>query len=112
MANHLQPGGLMILEPWITPANFRKGLIGWNFVDKPNLKIARINISKVRGSISAFEYHYLIGTTGKVEYVVDKVSSGLWTHEEHLEAFRDSGLKVSFDPEGLMGRGLYLGIKP
>ena len=112
MASHLQPGGLMILEPWITPANFREGLIGWNFVDKPNLKIARINISKVRGPISAFEYHYLIGTTGKVEYVVDKVSEGLWTHEEHLDAFRDAGLNVSFDSEGLMGRGLYLGVKP
>ena len=112
MANHLQPGGLMILEPWITPANFRTGRIGWDFVDKPNLKIARVNISKVRGPISAFEYHYLIGTPGKVEYVVDNVSQGLWTHEEHLEAFRDAGLNVSFDSEGLMGRGLYLGVKP
>jgi dTDP-3-amino-3,4,6-trideoxy-alpha-D-glucopyranose N,N-dimethyltransferase len=112
MGSHLQPGGLMILEPWITPANFRKGLIGWNFVDKPNLKIARINISKVRGPVSAFEYHYLIGTLGRVQYVVDKVSQGLWTHEEHLEALRDAGLKVSFDSEGLTGRGLYLGMKP
>lgn len=112
MASHLQPGGLMILEPWITPANFRTGRIGWDFVDKPNLKIARVNISKVRGPISAFEYHYLIGTTSKVEYVVDKVSEGLWTHEEHLEAFRDAGLEVSFDSQGLMGRGLYLGVKP
>jgi SAM-dependent methyltransferase len=112
MGSHLESGGLMILEPWITPANFRKGLIGWDFVDKPNLKIARINISKVRGPISAFEYHYLIGTTGKVEYVFDKVSSGLWTHEEHLQAFLDAGLKVSFDSQGLMGRGLYLGVKP
>ena len=112
MANHLQPGGLMILEPWITPANFRKGRIGWDFVDKPNLKIARINISKVSGPVSAFEYHFLIGTPGRVQHVVDRVSQGLWTHEEHLDAFRDAGLKVSFDSEGLMGRGLYLGVKP
>ena len=33
MASHLQSGGLMILEPWITPENFRKGLTGWNFVE-------------------------------------------------------------------------------
>jgi dTDP-3-amino-3,4,6-trideoxy-alpha-D-glucopyranose N,N-dimethyltransferase len=112
MASHLQPGGLMILEPWITPSNFRTGRVGWDFVDKPNLKIARINISKVRGSISAFEYHYLIGTPSGIQHVVDRVSEGLWTHEEHLEAFHDAGLKVSFDKEGLMGRGLYLGVKP
>jgi ubiquinone/menaquinone biosynthesis C-methylase UbiE len=112
MAHHLQPGGLMILEPWITPANFRKGIVGYNSVEKPNLKIARINISKVRGPVSAFEYHYLIGTPSKVQHVIDRGSLGLWTHEEHLEAFRDAGLKVSFDSEGLMGRGLYLGLKP
>ena len=112
MASHLQPGGLMILEPWITPANFQKGLIGSNFVDKPHLKIARINISKIRGPVSAFEYHYLIGTPGKVQYVVDRGSLGLWTHEEHLDAFRDAGLEVTFDQEGLMGRGLFLGVKP
>jgi ubiquinone/menaquinone biosynthesis C-methylase UbiE len=112
MAHYLQPGGLMILEPWITPANFRKGLIGFTFVDKPNRKIARINVSKVRGPVSTLEFHFLIGTPNKVQYVIDKDSLGLWTHEEHLEAFRDAGLEVSFDSEGLMGRGLYLGLKP
>ncbi|HEX9239097.1 MAG TPA: hypothetical protein VF910_00385, partial [Candidatus Bathyarchaeia archaeon] len=80
--------------------------------DKPNLKIARINISKVRGPVSALEYHYLIGNPSKVEHVVDRELMGLWTHEEYLDAFRDGGLKVVFDPEGLMGRGLYLGVKP
>jgi ubiquinone/menaquinone biosynthesis C-methylase UbiE len=112
MSGHLQPGGLMILEPWITRANFRKGIVGYNSVEKPNLKIARINISRVRGTVSAFEYHYLIGTPSKVQHVIDRGSLGLWTHEEHIEAFRDAGLEVTFDSEGLMGRGLYLGLKP
>ena len=112
MGSHLQPGGLMILEPWITPANFRKGIVGFNFVDKPNLKIGRINISKVQGPVSAFEYHYLIGTPGKVLHVIDRESMGLWTHEEYSDAFRDAALEVVFDSEGLMGRGLYLGLNP
>jgi len=112
MARHLQSGGLMIVEPWITPANFRRGLIGFTFVDKPNLKIARINVSKVRGPVSTLEFHFLIGTPNKVQYVIDKESLGLWTHEEYLAAFRDAGLEVSFDSEGLIGRGLYLGLKP
>jgi ubiquinone/menaquinone biosynthesis C-methylase UbiE len=111
MASHLQPGGLMILEPWITPANFKKGLVSSIFVDKPNLKIARINVGRVRGPVSELEFHYLIGTPSKVQHVVDKVLCGLWTHEDYIDAIRDAGLKVSFDNEGLMGRGLYLGIK-
>jgi SAM-dependent methyltransferase len=112
MANHLQRGGLMILEPWITPASFRKGIVSLISVDKPNLKIARINVGKVQGPVSALEFHYLIGTPNKVRHVVDRELLGLWTHEEYLDAFRDAGLEVAFDSEGLMGRGLYLGVKP
>ena len=102
----------MILEPWITPADFRKGIVGLNSVDKPNLKIARVNIGKVRGPVSELEFHYLIGTSNKVQHIVDRELMGLWTHEEYLDAFRDAGLEAVFDTEGLMGRGLYLGVTP
>jgi SAM-dependent methyltransferase len=112
MASHLQTGGLMILEPWITPANFKKGLVSFIFVDKPDLKIARINITKARGTVSGLEFHFLIGTPNKVQHIVDRELLGLWTHEEYLDAFRDVGLEVFYDAEGLMGRGLYLGVKP
>jgi SAM-dependent methyltransferase len=112
MASHLQRGGLVILEPWITPSNFKKGLVSFNFVDKPDLKIARINITKARGPISTLEFHFLIGTPNKVQHIVDRELLGLWTHQEYLDAFRDVGLEVVYDAEGLMGRGLYLGVKP
>jgi len=112
MASHLQSGGLVILEPWITPSNFKKGLVSFTFVDKPDLKIARINITKARGPISTLEFHFLIGTPNKVQHIVDRELLGLWTHQEYLDAFRDVGLEVVYDAEGLMGRGLYLGVKP
>jgi dTDP-3-amino-3,4,6-trideoxy-alpha-D-glucopyranose N,N-dimethyltransferase len=111
MASHLQPGGLMILEPWITPANFKKGLVSLSFVDKPDLKIARINITKARGPVSVLEFHFLIGTPNRVRHIVDRELLGLWTHEEYLDAFHDVGLEIVYDAEGLMGRGLYLGVK-
>src|SRR5436305_1539057 len=61
--------------------------------------------------IQYLKQHYSIGTPDEVQHVVDRESMGLWTHEEYLDAFRDGGLKVVFDPEGLMGRGLYVGVK-
>ncbi len=112
MADHLLPGGVLIVEPWILREKFQHGVVGANFVDKPGLKVARMNISKVRGTISSFEYHYLIGTPEKIQHIVDRVDVGLWTHEEYLQAFRDAGLNVFYDAEGLMGRGLYVGVKP
>ncbi len=112
MARHIFPGGVLVVEPWITPENFRSGIVGANFVDKPSLKIARINISKVRGAVSSFEYHYLIGTPEEIQHVIDREDMGLWTHDEYQDAFKDADLEVAYNTDGLTGRGLYIGVKP
>jgi SAM-dependent methyltransferase len=109
MALHAKPGGLVIVEPWLTPKNYSVGRLGANFVDLPKLKIARIGISKARGRLSVRNLHHLVGSPDRVEHFVEKVVMGLFTHEEYLDSFRSARLDVEFDPEGLMGRGLYLG---
>jgi len=42
MARHLRPGGLLLVEPWLTPDVFETGRFDARFVDEPDLKIARI----------------------------------------------------------------------
>ena len=56
MSRHLKPGGVLIVEPWITPQQWRKGSVHANFVDQPELKVARMNISKTRGRLSVLDY--------------------------------------------------------
>jgi hypothetical protein len=56
-------------------------------------------------------FHYLIATSESVEHVQELHELALFTREEYEEAFRAAGLSVTFDPEGLMGRGLYVATK-
>ena len=109
MSQHLKPGGVLIVEPWITPQQWRKGLVHANFVDQPELKVARMNISKTRGRLSVLDMHHLVATPSRVEHFVERLELGLFTHDEYLDAFRSAGLETSYDSEGLMGRGLYIG---
>ena len=109
MANHVKPGGLLIIEPWFTPEAWRPNTVHGVFIDEPELKIARVNTSFARGRISYFDMHYLIGTPEGTEHVVERHELGLFTREEMQSAFLRAGLQVSYDPEGLMGRGLYVG---
>jgi SAM-dependent methyltransferase len=112
MSRHLLPGGVLLLEPWFTPEQWHPGRVSALHVDEPDLKITRMNISESQGRLSFFVFHYLVGTPEGVTYFTERHELGLFTHEEYLGAFRTAGLEVSHDPEGLDGRGLYIGLKP
>ena len=111
MTRHLLPGGVLIVEPWFTPEQWKPGRVSALFVDQPNLKISRINISEAEGNLSFFAFHYTVGTPQGVEYFTERHELGLFTHKEYLEAFQKTGLDIIHDPEGLDGRGLYIGLK-
>jgi SAM-dependent methyltransferase len=111
MVRHLRPGGLVVIEPWFTPEKYWTGTITANFVNEPNLKIAWMYISKIEGRVSILDIHYLVGTPQSVEHFEERHEIGLFTHEEYIEAFQKAGLEVQYDPEGLFGRGMYVGIK-
>jgi ubiquinone/menaquinone biosynthesis C-methylase UbiE len=112
MQRHLHPGGLVIIEPWLTPPLYQAGHIGAVFVDQPDLKIARMNISEVADGISVMNFHYLVATPAGIEHFTERHELGLFSHEDYLGAFQASGLDVVHDPdpEKLTGRGVYLGL--
>lgn len=112
LARHTLPGGLVLIEPWFSPGIMRPGFLQALLVDQPDLKIARISRTDIEGNVSLLNFHYLIATPEGVEYKTERHELGLFTHEEYLAAFTASGLTVVHDPEGLDGRGLYIGSKP
>ncbi|MBN2115302.1 MAG: class I SAM-dependent methyltransferase [Anaerolineales bacterium] len=111
MERHLLPGGVLLVEPWFTPKKWHPGRTYMTQVSKPDLKIVRMSLSKQRGKLSLIEFHYLIGTTKGIEHYAETHELGLFTHREYMEAFKAARLNVTHDPEGLDGRGLYIGQK-
>lgn len=112
MAMHLEPGGVVILEPWVKPEDWREDTLHALWVDEPELKIARVNTSERVGDLAVMDMHHLVGTPEGVEHFVERLELSLFTHEQYLDAFSAAGLEVEHDPEGLIGRGLYIGVRP
>lgn len=110
-ARHMEPGGLVIVEPWLAPEIYQPGKLHALFVDEPDLKITRMNISQRDGSISWFDFHYLVATVDGVEHFVEHHELTLFTDNEYRAAFAAAGLDVNLDAEGLSGRGVYIGIQ-
>jgi ubiquinone/menaquinone biosynthesis C-methylase UbiE len=108
---HLLPGGVLLVEPWFTPAQWSVGRISITQVEKPELKIVRMSRASRKGSISILDFQYLIGTPRGIEQRRERHELGLFNAKDYLGAFRAAGFKVIHDREGLDGRGLYIGIK-
>jgi hypothetical protein len=112
MARHLLPGGVLVVEPWIEPEKFIGGTPHALFVDQPDLKLARVNVSYViDGTISVLDFHYLVATPAGVEYFTERHELGLFPPRLYAEAFAAAGLQTTHDPVGLDGRGLYIGVR-
>jgi SAM-dependent methyltransferase len=108
MAAHLNPGGVLILEPWLTPDEWLVDRPHLLSVDEPDLKIARMTISGREGRLAVMNFEYLIGTPAGIEAFSERHEAALFTDEEYRQAFAAAGLVVARDPEGLIGRGLYI----
>ena len=111
LARHLDPGGVLVVEPWILPESFDVGGVSALFVDEPELKIARMDVPRVEDRRSIVDFHYLVGTPAGIDHFTERHELMLFTHGEYRAAFRRAGLAVEHDPEGLMGRGLYVATK-
>jgi len=111
MSHHLAEDGILVVEPWFTPDNWNVGRVHVVCVDKPDLKITRMSISEQAGSISFFTFHFLVAAQGKIEYFTELHELGLFTEQQYREAFTEAGLEIAFDPQGITGRGLYIGVR-
>ena len=107
MIRHTRTGGLIMVEPWLGPEQALDGHLSARFVDQPDYKIARRRVSRVAGSMSLLEFHYLVATPGGVEHFSEHHELGIFSLAAYQTAFASVGLSAWHDPWGLSGWGLY-----
>ncbi|MCI4356951.1 MAG: class I SAM-dependent methyltransferase [Thermoplasmata archaeon] len=108
---HVNPGGVVIVEPWIQPSQFRGGTIHLVSHVDPGLSVARMSSSARRGNRSIIRFHFLVGhkDRGVRHYEVTDVGLML-SRAELIRLMRDAGLQPHYLAQGFTGRGLILGV--
>jgi SAM-dependent methyltransferase len=112
-SRHLKKGGVGIIEPWFEKSEYKSGIPWMSTYDEKDIKIARVNVSKVKSGLSILDFHFLIAEKNKdVRYFVDRHSLGLFDVKKTLKIMKESGLRSVFLKNGLMNdRGLYIAVK-
>ena len=111
MAEHTRDGGLVIVEPWLDPEAYHAGVPHAVLVDRPELKIARLDVSQVEDGVSILDFHFVVASSDGVEAFSERHELGLFSQDQYVAAYKDADLRSSYDSQGLTGRGLYLGVK-
>ena len=117
-ARHLKKGGIVIIEPWFTKATFKVGLPLMSTYDGKDIKIARLNVSKLKKNVSILDMHFLIAEKNKeVKHFVDRHEVGLFEISKTIVFMKEAGFDAKFLRSGLvvdksmMDRGLFIGVK-
>jgi SAM-dependent methyltransferase len=111
-SRHLKNFGTIIVEPWLTSENWFENRLHLLTHETEAVKVCRMNRSKTEGNISIIHFHYLVGTKDAgVRYFEERHELALFSEQEMITAFEKANLHVTYDDEGITGRGLYFGTR-
>jgi ubiquinone/menaquinone biosynthesis C-methylase UbiE len=108
-ANVVERGGLLVVEPWFSPADWREHLLDAVYVDEPELKIARLGRPERYGTTSVWRYEYLVADPSGISAFSESHALQLFTDAQYRAAFKAAGLSVRNERSDLFARGLYIG---
>jgi SAM-dependent methyltransferase len=111
LARHVADGGILLLEPWVTPEQWISNRPHALAAEQSGVAVARVALSGRRGRISTVEMQYLVATPDGIVQFAEDLEFGLFTNDEMRRVLEATGLSVVHDPEGLIGRGLWLGMR-
>lgn len=98
-----------MIEPYaVAAAAYRPGTLESIFVDEPDLKIARMCLSKQMGKIGILDYHFLVASLRGVERFFERHEIGLFTDAVYEAAFASANLTFTRTSLGV-GRDAYVG---
>jgi ubiquinone/menaquinone biosynthesis C-methylase UbiE len=109
MARHLNPGGVLIVEPWLRPDQWIESHVQVLDQEADGIRLVRMTMSRVEGSQVILDMHYLVASSTGIQHLVETHRTTLFPLSEYESAFLASNLTFEFDDHGPMGRGALIG---
>lgn len=112
MAAHVAPGGLLLVEAWLTPDEVipggkRDAIV----VETEDGHVARLGSSLPKGDVLEVQFAWAVSSPAGCEVEVERQRTPLFTADQYVDAVAAAGLEAEWiaEPSGLSGRPLVLG---
>lgn len=112
LANHVAPGGVLIVDGWIRPEDwgddYRRGP---DVASDDETMVVRLTLSRRTGSITEMDMHHLVRDAEGIDHFVQHHRLALVPTAEYQAAFVAAGLKPHVAPF-MPSRDRVVGTKP
>lgn len=113
MSRHVNPGGVVVVEPFYPPSMWLAGRIGHDVVELDDLTVVRLARSSREGDVAVIDFHHAAGTPEQISSWDEHHELLLADAGTYCDAVAAAGLVPEFDPDGFSfrggGRGLVVG---
>lgn len=102
-ASAVRPGGVVLIEPWVTPDRFVAGESWLQTYETRDFKLGRVVVPRLEGRCCVLEFVFQLARAGgRVQRFT--ATERLWLHTlaEVEEAAEDAGLTVVLTEQGFM----------
>lgn len=110
MARHLNPGGWLLLEPWVAPDEWRDGIADAteSSDEEKGVQVMQTRLGRLDGKVSEITIDYDIKTPDESFSFTETHRLGLFTREETEAALEKHRFQSRFMPAGVLVNPLYV----
>ncbi|WP_329087315.1 MULTISPECIES: class I SAM-dependent DNA methyltransferase [unclassified Streptosporangium] len=111
---HLNPGGVIVIEPWYLPEKVQAGRVTSDVVTINGQTIARVSHTVLEGRVFRMDAHFVVADSESgIQHFADLHLLTMFTRQEYETAVAEAGVaSVEFVETGQGGPGLFIGVKP
>jgi SAM-dependent methyltransferase len=112
MAQHLNPGGVLVLDGWVRPDAWREGdPTHVEVAESGAMTVVRLSRSQRQENTTVLEMHHLVATRDGIKHLVDHHRLTLFAPDDYEAALTDAGLAVELVHSPMEERDRYVGVR-
>lgn len=112
LAAHLAPGGVLILDGWVRPDDWRNDARPQpDIASDDGVMVVRLSFSRRDGQITDLDMHHLVRTTSGIEYFSERHRLALTPTADYVSAVTGAGLIARVIPDFMPARDRIVGSR-
>jgi SAM-dependent methyltransferase len=112
LAAHVAPGGILILDGWIRPDDWREGARHEpDIAQDDETLVVRLSFARREGNVTDMDMHHLVQTADGVDYFVENHRLALTPTGDYVSAVEDAGLAARVIPNYMPARDRIVGLR-